>query len=75
MNALVLQGIPFRDAYQQIGKAIEEQRFFPDQKKVMHSHEGSIGNLCLPEIQSKISKKVAEFDFQKIEKAISKLLK
>lgn len=75
VNALVLQGIPFRDAYQQIGKAIEEQRFFPDQKKVMHSHEGSIGNLCLPEIQSKISKKVAEFDFQKIEKVISKLLK
>lgn len=40
----------------------------------MHSHLGSIGNLCLPKIQSKISKKIAEFDFQKIEKAISKLL-
>ncbi|HMZ57237.1 MAG TPA: argininosuccinate lyase [Leptospiraceae bacterium] len=39
------KGVPFRDAYKKVGKAIEEGTFKPS-AKVNHTHEGSIGNLC-----------------------------
>ncbi|PCH76458.1 MAG: argininosuccinate lyase [Flavobacteriaceae bacterium] len=53
VNTLVQQGIPFRDAYKIVGKDIEEGNFNPE-KTVNHTHEGSIGNLCLNEIKSKM---------------------
>lgn len=52
VNKQVEKGIPFRDAYRNIGKAIEEGSFNP-KNTVNHSHEGSIGNLCNKEIQNK----------------------
>ncbi len=73
VNKLVLQGIPFREAYKKIGAQIENQQFQPE-KKVEHVHEGSIGNLCLNKIQDKKLKIIEEFNFQKIESAINKLL-
>jgi argininosuccinate lyase len=45
LNEEVLAGVPFRDAYKKVGKAIEEGSFKPS-AKVNHTHEGSIGNLC-----------------------------
>ena len=42
VNKLVLKGVPFRDAYRQIGEKIERSEFDPD-RKVRHVHEGSIG--------------------------------
>ena len=45
VNQQVLDGIPFRDAYKNIGLAIENNQFQPEYN-VNHSHEGSIGNLC-----------------------------
>ena len=74
VNELVLQGVPFRDAYKQVGGDIEANRFVPNQQKVVHTHEGSIGNLCLPEIQSKLDQARSKFDFQKIDQAVSSLL-
>jgi argininosuccinate lyase len=74
VNELVLQGVPFRDAYKQVGKDIESNRFEPNQKKVVHTHEGSIGNLCLPEIQSKLDQARSKFDFQKMDQAVGSLL-
>jgi argininosuccinate lyase len=74
VNELVLQGIPFRDAYKQVGGNIESNRFVPNQQKVMHTHEGSIGNLCLPEIQSKLDNARSKFEFQKMDQAIESLL-
>jgi argininosuccinate lyase len=71
---LVLQGVPFRDAYKQVGEKIEKGNFKPD-KEVNHSHQGSIGNLCLDKIFSKKVNILSEFRFQKIEEAISQLLK
>ena len=44
VNRLVLNGTPFRDAYKQVGLAIEKGDFNPD-KQINHTHEGSIGNL------------------------------
>ena len=45
VNRLVGEGVPFRDAYRQIGKAVQEGSFHFS-GKLQHSHEGSIGNLC-----------------------------
>jgi argininosuccinate lyase len=51
VNELVNKGIPFREAYQQVGNQIEKGAFAFDYKKQLHHvHEGSIGNLCNEEI-------------------------
>jgi argininosuccinate lyase len=47
VNELVNKGIPFRDAYKQVGEEIDRGQFFFDYRKQLHhTHEGSIGNLC-----------------------------
>ena len=47
VNELVNQGIPFRDAYAQIGNQIDKGEFKYDiTKPLKHTHEGSISNLC-----------------------------
>ncbi len=53
VNKLVQKGIPFRDAYKNVGKKIAEGDFEPD-KKVDHTHVGSISNLALKEIIRKM---------------------
>lgn len=55
VNKLVMNGMTFRDAYKKLGKEILEGNFTPD-KKINHTHEGSIGNLCLAEIKEKFDK-------------------
>lgn len=55
VNKLVQSGVPFRDAYKIIGKKITEGNFKPD-KNVVHTHKGSLGNLCLDEIVEKKNK-------------------
>jgi argininosuccinate lyase len=49
VNNLAMQGIPFRDAYIQVGKAINNNTF-EKPKDLTHTHVGSIGNLCNNEI-------------------------
>lgn len=73
VNRRTRAGIPFRDAYKQVGIEIEEGRFIPD-KKVTHTHEGSIGNLCNDKITMLEQKVVAGFDFHKAENACDALL-
>jgi argininosuccinate lyase len=47
VNELVNKGIPFREAYKQVGNQIETGAFqFDSGKGLKHTHEGSIGNLC-----------------------------
>ena len=74
VNRLVLSGVPFRDAYKQVGLEIAEGKYQP-QSTVNHVHEGSIGNLCLEEIAAKMEKAINEFGFQTYHKAIANLLK
>ncbi len=69
VNRLTASGMPFRDAYRKVGMDIEAGKFTPC-KEIHHTHEGSIGNLCNREIRQMMDKIVAEFDFQKIDKAI-----
>jgi argininosuccinate lyase len=74
VNRLTLSGTPFRDAYKQVGLAIEKGEFNPD-KKVNHTHEGSIGNLGNEHIEEAFNKLVNSFDFAKVKQAIDELVK
>jgi argininosuccinate lyase len=73
VNKLVLSGIPFRDAYRKVGEEIEKGDFNPD-KEISHTHEGSIGNLCLDKIQAKMDDLLEEFNFNRSILAINKLM-
>ena len=53
LNELVLEGMPFRDAYKKMGQEINEGTFAP-KRDIKHTHEGSLGNLCLAEIRKKM---------------------
>jgi argininosuccinate lyase len=60
VNQLVLEGVPFREAYKKVGKAIEAGEFsYPEAKP--HTHEGSMGNLCTSEIGKEMKKVMALF--------------
>ncbi len=74
VNRRVLAGVPFRDAYKQVGLEIEAGKFVAD-KHVHHTHEGSIGNLCNPEIAALMQKAVDGFHFEKMNAAVEALLK
>ncbi len=56
LNELVQNGMPFRDAYKKMGMEINEGSFVP-KRDISHTHEGSLGNLCLEEIRAKMKKK------------------
>jgi len=73
VNELVLAGVPFREAYQIVGKEIEDGNFEPD-TEIYHTHEGSIGNLCNEEIAKKMEKLIGEFHFEKVERKLKELL-
>jgi argininosuccinate lyase len=73
VNKLVLKGIPFREAYRQVARSVEKGEFVPD-KKVAHSHDGSIGNLCLDKISIKKQTTIEKFCFDEIQTAIDNLL-
>ncbi|MBM3443781.1 MAG: argininosuccinate lyase [Bacteroidetes bacterium] len=63
VNELVNQGVPFRDAYVQVGKMIESGQFSVDaSKELIHTHEGSIGNLCNEEICTAMQKAAGRFN-------------
>ena len=73
VNRRVLSGIPFRDAYKQVGLEIEAGNFHTDQS-VCHTHEGSIGNLCNDEIACLKEHIIEGFAFDKVNLAEKKLL-
>ena len=74
VNKRVLQGVPFREAYRQVGLEIEAGDFQTD-KMVSHTHEGSIGNLCNEQIRQRMQAINEGFGFEKVNKAITELLK
>jgi len=73
VNRLVLSGIPFRDAYKQVGLDIEAGKFHTDQS-IHHTHEGSIGNLCNDEILLLKRQIIDGFEFEKATCAERRLL-
>ncbi len=73
VNEEVLKGVPFREAYKNIGRAIENGKFAPAQS-LNHTHEGSIGNLCNTQISESFKNIFNSFNFVKVEQAITSLL-
>lgn len=73
VNRLVLQGVPFRDAYRQVKEAIAADTFKPD-RALHHTHEGSLGNLCLDEISRMMKAVVQRFPFERVRQAEERLL-
>ena len=69
VNQLVLEGMPFRDAYLEVGKKIEAG-IFEVPETLLHTHEGSMGNLCNEKIQERFTLLIKEFREQ--EKYIQK---
>jgi argininosuccinate lyase len=62
VNELVNKGVPFREAYKQIGEQIERGIFnFDFSKGLKHTHEGSIGNLHNKEIEAEMKKVLKKF--------------
>ena len=74
VNKLVLQGIPFRDAYKKVGIDIGQGKFTPT-TTVHHTHEGSMGNLCNDKIKKMMDTHQQSFNFQQAQFAIDRLLK
>ena len=54
LNEMVVAGMPFRDAYKAVAEQLENGTF-KSPKETKHTHEGSINNLCLNEIKSKMT--------------------
>jgi argininosuccinate lyase len=73
VNNEVLKGVPFREAYRNIGLAIEANNFNPD-REVHHTHEGSMGNLCNQQIQEAMAATIAGFNFEQVQTAIAQLI-
>jgi len=61
VNRLVLQDVPFREAYRRVGMAVQQGEYRPT-REVHHTHEGSIGNLCTAEIRRKMETVMREFE-------------
>lgn len=54
VNRRVLEGMPFRDAYKEVGNEVNKGNFVA-KKEIAHTHKGSIGNLSNSEIRSKLN--------------------
>ena len=73
VNRRVVEGVPFRDAYKQVGLEIEAGKFVA-RKEVHHTHEGSIGNLCNDHIADMMREVMASFSFERMNEAEKQLI-
>lgn len=73
VNRQVINGVPFRDAYREVGLAIGRGEFTPD-THITHTHAGSIGNLCNDKIKALFDHAMAQFDFDTYHAAFDSLL-
>ena len=63
VNQLVNRGVPFREAYQQVGNDIDKGNFhFDYHQQLHHTHEGSIGHLSNDKIVTEMQKVLLKFD-------------
>ncbi len=73
VNQLVVNGMPFREAYQQVGKEINDGSY--QRPSVLnHTHEGSIGNLQTAEIKTLFENVLAKFNFKTADNAMQQLI-
>ncbi|MTB52264.1 argininosuccinate lyase [Lewinella sp. W8] len=72
VNELVLQGVPFRDAYTKVGRDIEAGTFVPP-TELKHTHLGSLGNLGNDRIREKLAGVIKTFNFARADAALTQL--
>ena len=63
VNQLVINGMPFRDAYKTIGMQVQNKTYKPT-RQVHHTHQGSIGNLCTQQINNKMQQVYTQITHQ-----------
>ncbi len=73
VNKLVLQGIPFRDAYKKVAADIEQGKFSPTQT-LQQTHASSAGNLRNDAIRQMMDDIIQKFNFTKVKIALQQLL-
>ena len=61
VNDAVAKGVPFRDAYREVGMRVQNGTYEHDGRELNHTHEGSIGNLCLENIRQKFERNRIDF--------------
>jgi len=62
VNELVNKGVPFREAYRQVGNQIDKGEFhFDHRQQLHHTHAGSIGNLANDKISAEMEKVLVKF--------------
>lgn len=72
VNQLVLEGVPFREAYQQVAQQIKEGTY-QAKREIQHTHLGSMGNLANDLINKKMDTILASFDFERVKRAYQHL--
>ncbi|MCM1491497.1 MAG: argininosuccinate lyase [Muribaculum sp.] len=60
VNRLVLEGMPFRDAYKKIGMEVQRGEYKPN-RNLHHTHTGSLGNLTNDKIKAKMESIIQTF--------------
>ncbi len=73
VNAEVIAGVPFREAYRKVGEVIERGEFHPS-RELRHTHEGSIGQLCTQEIRLKMDQAINSMSAISLNEAHKRLL-
>ena len=73
VNDAVAKGVPFRDAYREVGMRVQNGTYQHDGRELNHTHEGSIGNLCLDKIAAKFERH--KFDYSAAVQAEENLMK
>lgn len=75
VNDMVTAGIPFREAYRTVALKVQSGEYSHDTRRPLHhSHEGSIGNLCLDAIRSKFARHKSAWNVEKAIKAEAELM-
>lgn len=75
VNDMVAAGVPFREAYKTIGMKVQAGEYGSHSRRPLHhTHEGSIGNLCLDQIAAKFVRHVQDWDTDKIKVAEQQLM-
>jgi len=72
VNQLVLDGMPFRDAYKEVGRQVESGAYKPD-RNINHTHLGSVGNLANDQVAAKINREISKFPFEKVRQCFKSL--
>lgn len=76
VNELVAAGVPFREAYQTVGMKVQAGEYEGDTHRTLHhTHEGSIGNLCLEQIRLKFKRHLSGWEIEKVQQAEEELMK